>query len=36
MRKIDEYQLMELPGATPAMRSRRTAFLRGEAEAEAQ
>ncbi len=35
-RKIDEYQFEELPGATPATRSRRTAFLRGEAEAGAQ
>jgi predicted metalloprotease with PDZ domain len=35
-RKIDEYQFVELPGVTPAIRSRRTAFLRGEVEAGAQ
>ena len=35
-RKIDEYQFEDLPGVTPAIRSRRTAFLRGEAEAGAQ
>lgn len=36
MRKIDEYQFEDLPGVTPVTRSRRTAFLRGEAEAGAQ
>jgi predicted metalloprotease with PDZ domain len=35
-RKIDKYRFEELPGATPAMRRRRTAFLRGEAEAESR
>jgi predicted metalloprotease with PDZ domain len=35
-RKIDEYQLEDLPALTPAIRSRRRAFLRGEAEAEAR
>ncbi len=35
-RKIDEYQFEDLPGVTPATRSRRMAFLRGEAEAGAQ
>jgi predicted metalloprotease with PDZ domain len=35
-RKIDEYQFEDMPGVTPAERSRRTAFLRGEAEAGAQ
>ena len=35
-RKIDEYQLEDMPGITPATRTRRTAFLRGEAEAGAQ
>jgi predicted metalloprotease with PDZ domain len=35
-RKIDVYQFEDLPGVTPATRSRRTAFLRGEAEAGAQ
>jgi predicted metalloprotease with PDZ domain len=35
-RKIDEYQFADLPGISQATRNRRTAFLRGEAEAEAQ
>ncbi len=35
-RKIDEYQFEDLPGVTPVTRIRRTAFLRGEAEAGAQ
>ena len=35
-RKIEEYRFEELPGATAAMRARRTACLRGEAEVEAQ
>jgi hypothetical protein len=35
-RKIDEYQFEDLPGVTAQTRSHRTAFLRGEAEAEAQ
>jgi predicted metalloprotease with PDZ domain len=35
-RKIDEYQLGEMPGVSSAARMRRTAFLRGEAEAKAQ
>lgn len=35
-RKIDEYQFEDLPGATAVTRSRRIAFLRGEAEAGAQ
>jgi predicted metalloprotease with PDZ domain len=35
-RKIDEYQLEDMPGISPAVRTRRTAFLRGEAEAGAQ
>jgi len=35
-RKIDEYQFDEVPGVTSATRSRRTAFLRGEAETLAQ
>jgi predicted metalloprotease with PDZ domain len=35
-RKIDEYQFEDLPGISSAIRSRRTAFLRGEAEAGAQ
>ncbi len=35
-RKIDEYEFEDLPGITPVTRSRRTAFLRGEAEAAAQ
>jgi predicted metalloprotease with PDZ domain len=32
-RKIDEYQLEEMPGISSAVRTRRTAFLRGESEA---
>ena len=32
-RKIDEYELQDMPGITSAARVRRTAFLRGEAEA---
>ncbi|MGA3126657.1 MAG: hypothetical protein ABSD13_08055 [Candidatus Korobacteraceae bacterium] len=36
IRKIDEYQFEDLPGVTQATRHRRTAFLRGEVEAEAQ
>jgi predicted metalloprotease with PDZ domain len=36
IRKIDEYQFEDLPGVTPVTRSRRTAFVRGEAEAGAQ
>jgi predicted metalloprotease with PDZ domain len=36
IRKIDEYQFEDLPGISPTIRSRRTAFLRGEAEAEAR
>jgi predicted metalloprotease with PDZ domain len=35
-RKIDEYQLEDVPGISPEARTRRTAFLRGEAEAGAQ
>jgi predicted metalloprotease with PDZ domain len=35
-RKFDQYQLEDLPNITPAIRSRRTAFLRGEVEAGAQ
>lgn len=35
-RKIDEYQFEDVPGVTPAARARRTAFLRGEVEAETQ
>ncbi len=35
-RKIEEYQFNDLPGVTQAVRQRRTAFLRGEAEAGAQ
>jgi predicted metalloprotease with PDZ domain len=35
-RKIDEYQFEDVPGITAAIRGRRTAFLRGEAEAAAQ
>jgi predicted metalloprotease with PDZ domain len=35
-RKIDEYQFEDLPGISQAIRSRRRAFLRGEAEAEAR
>jgi len=35
-RKIDEYQFEDMPGMTPAIRRRRAAFLRGEAEVEAQ
>ncbi len=35
-RKIDEYQFEDLPGVTQATRNRRSAFLRGEAEAESQ
>jgi len=35
-RKIDEYQFEDLPGVSVADRSRRAAFLRGEAEAVAQ
>ncbi len=33
LHKIDDYQLEEVQGVTAAMRSRRAAFLRGEAEA---
>lgn len=33
-RHFDEYQFEDLPGILPATRSRRTAFLRGEVEAE--
>jgi hypothetical protein len=36
IRKIDEYQFEDLPGVTQSTRHRRTAFLRGELEAEAQ
>jgi predicted metalloprotease with PDZ domain len=36
VRKVDEYKLEALPGATAAVSSRRAAFLRGEAEAQAQ
>jgi predicted metalloprotease with PDZ domain len=32
-RKIDEYELVDMPGISAAARMRRTAFLRGEAEA---
>jgi predicted metalloprotease with PDZ domain len=32
-RRFDEYQFEDLPGISPAIRSRRTAFLRGEVEA---
>ena len=32
-RKIDEYQLEDIPGISPEVRTRRTAFLRGESEA---
>ncbi len=35
-RKTDEYQFEDLPGVTQATRNRRTAFLRGESEAEEQ
>jgi len=35
-RKIDEYQFEDLPGISSAIRNRRRAFLRGEAEAEAR
>jgi predicted metalloprotease with PDZ domain len=35
-RKTDDYQFEDLPRITPAVRSRRTAFLRGESEAEGQ
>jgi predicted metalloprotease with PDZ domain len=35
-RKIDEYQFEDAAGVTAAVRSRRTAFLRGEVEAAAQ
>lgn len=34
--KTEEYQFEDLPALSPAMRSRRTAFLRGELEAPAQ
>jgi predicted metalloprotease with PDZ domain len=36
VRKVDEYQFEDLPGVTPAVRQRRAAFLRGEAEAVSQ
>jgi predicted metalloprotease with PDZ domain len=36
VRKTDDYLLEELPNVTPAIRARRTSFLRGEAEAAAQ
>ena len=35
-RKIDEYQLEDMPGMPPEARTRRKAFLLGEAEAGAQ
>jgi S1-C subfamily serine protease len=35
-RKSDEYELNDVPGISSAARGRRTAFLRGEAEARAQ
>jgi predicted metalloprotease with PDZ domain len=35
-RKSDEYELNDVPGISSAARARRTAFLRGEAEARAQ
>jgi predicted metalloprotease with PDZ domain len=35
-RKIDEYQFEDLPGVSAATRSRRMAFLRGDAEAQAE
>lgn len=36
IRKIDDYQFEELPGISPTIRTRRTAFLRGEVEADAR
>jgi predicted metalloprotease with PDZ domain len=35
-RKIDEYEFKDVPNVSPSLRRRRTAFLRGEAEVDAQ